>query len=148
MNAVLPLSLALMLMSGATSFAQAPSGPPPAADVVPAAPGLIPEPPILTTLFNASDRTLLTGRERGDGVYVELGNMITGAGWISAGPGYRAPVLDGRAVVDVSAALSWNLYKVAQGRVDVPHLLHGRLSVGAQGMYQDLMEVDYFGRGP
>jgi surface antigen Omp85-like protein len=146
---VLSLSVALILMSGAASFAQetAPASPPQAADVAPAAPGFIPEPQILTALMNASDRSLLTGRERDDGLYVELGNMITGAGWISAGPGYRRHVLHDRAVADVSAALSWNLYKVVQGRLDVPRLLHDRLSVGAQAMYQDLMEVDYFGRG-
>src|SRR5262245_26305229 len=141
-NLVLSFAVALMPMSSAASFAQEvdQSSPPQAADVAPAVPGLIPEPQILTTLMNASDRTLLTGRERDDGVYVELGNMITGAGWVSAGPGYRRNVLNDRAVADVSAALSWNLYKAVQGRLDVPHLLRDRLSVGVQAMYQDLME--------
>ena len=140
--------VALTLMSGAASFAQetAPTSPTP--DRPPSvATGLIAEPRILTTVMNATDRSLLTGRERDDGVYVELGNMITGAGWISAGPGYRRHVLNDRAVADVSAALSWNLYKVAQARLDFPHLAHDRISVGAQVMYQDLMEIDYFGNG-
>ena len=73
--------------------------------------------------------------------------MITGAGWISAGPGYRRHLLDDRALVDVSAALSWNLYQVAQGRFELPHLANDRLSLGAQASYQDVLQVDYFGLG-
>jgi hypothetical protein len=109
--------------------------------------GYLQEPRIFTMLMNASDRTLLTGRDRDEGFYVELGNMITGSGWISAGPGYRWNAPGDRLVVDVSGALSSNLYKVAQGRVEAPGLLQESVTIGAQAMYQDLMEVDYFGVG-
>jgi outer membrane protein assembly factor BamA len=109
--------------------------------------GLIAEPDLLRKLANASDGTGNADGEGGDGPYAELGNVITGGGWISAGPGYRHRVLDGLAVVDVSAVVSWNLYKTAQGRFELPHVAHDRLSVGAQVMYQDLLRVNYFGLG-
>jgi outer membrane protein assembly factor BamA len=86
-------------------------------------------------------------REPVDGPYPEMGHMITGAGWISAGPGYRRHVFDDRAIVEGSAALSWNLYRVVQARFELPHLAHDRLSLGAQAMYQDLVQVNYFGLG-
>jgi outer membrane protein assembly factor BamA len=73
--------------------------------------------------------------------------MVTGAGWISAGPGYRHHLFDGRAIVDGSAALSWNLYRVVQARFELPHLVHDRLSLGGRTMYQDLVQVNYFGLG-
>jgi hypothetical protein len=68
---------------------------------------------------------------------------VLASGW----PGYRHHVLDDLAVVDVSAVVSWNLYKAAQGRFELPHIAHDRLSVGAQVMYQDLLHVNYFGLG-
>jgi hypothetical protein len=40
--------------------------------------------------------------------------MVTGAGWISAGPGYRRHFFDGHAFVDASTAISWRAYKMAQ----------------------------------
>src|SRR5262245_21993984 len=57
-------------------------------------PGLVREPSILSKLAMSTD-TGIGGAPR-DGLYAELGNMITGAGWISAGPGYRRAILDGR----------------------------------------------------
>jgi outer membrane protein assembly factor BamA len=50
-------------------------------------------------------------------------------------------------VVDASAVVSWNLYRAAQGRFELPHLAHDRLTVGAQVMYQDALHVNYFGLG-
>jgi hypothetical protein len=108
---------------------------------------LIAEPTFLRKIANASDGTLNGDRERNDGPFAEFGNMITGAGWISAGPGYRHSVLGGRVRIDGSAAISWKLYKVAQAQFEVPHLAHDRLSFGAQALYQDLLQVNYFGLG-
>ena len=71
--------------------------------------------------------------------------MITGAGWVSTDR--IAGTLNGHGVLDVSAAVSSNLYEVAQARIEVPRLAHDRLSLGAQAMYQDLMQVSYFGLG-
>jgi hypothetical protein len=71
--------------------------------------GFVAEPDLLRKIANASDGGLSSDREPNDGPYAEFGNMITAAGWISAGPGYRRHVLNRHAVIDVSAALSWRL---------------------------------------
>ncbi|HMF95633.1 MAG TPA: BamA/TamA family outer membrane protein [Vicinamibacterales bacterium] len=108
-------------------------------------PGFLREPSILSKLAMATDTSL--GGEPRDGFYVETGNMITGEGWISGGPGFRQSLLDGRARIDMSAALSWNLYKVARASFELPHLAHDRLSVGVEGRYQDALQVRFFGVG-
>ena len=46
-----------------------------------------------------------------------------------------------------SAALSWHLYKMAQGRVELPKLADDHLVLGVQGMWQDETQVNYFGLG-
>ncbi len=148
-KAFLSLGLVVMLAApGAVTFAQetTPSSLPPGW-VTSTPTGLIAEPRLLRKVANASDASMNGGGEGNDGPYVEFGNMITGAGWISAGPGYRRHVLNGRALVDVSAAVSWNRYKVAQARFEVPHLAHERVSLGGQAIYQDLLQVNYFGLG-
>ena len=61
--------------------------------------------------------------------------------------GYRRHVLDGRLFIDVSAAVSWKVYNVAQASVELPRLAHDRLTVGAQVIRQDFLQVDYFGLG-
>ena len=109
--------------------------------------GLVAEPALLRKLVGISEATVGDERAPADGLYVETANMITGEGWISAGPGYRRHVLDDRMLVDVSAAVSWKLYNVVQGSVELPHLAHDRLTVGAQVMHQDFLQVDYFGVG-
>ncbi len=83
-----------------------------------------------------------------DGFYPELGGMITGAGWISAGPGYRHRLWSGRAVVDGSAAISWRAYKFAQARLEFPHLAGNRLTVGSKVLWHDYTQVRYYGVGP
>ena len=112
-----------------------------------AAQGLVPEPPAIAKVINLFDRELNQSGGPRDGAYPELGNMITGSGWISAGPGYRQELWDGRARINVSSAVSWKLYKMAQARFELPHLAHDRLSIGAQTLYQDMLQVNYFGLG-
>ena len=73
--------------------------------------------------------------------------MVTGAGWISGGPGYRKHFFDGNLLVDGSAAISWRGYKTAQARVEAPALAGGRLTVGTRVQWQDLTQVNYFGLG-
>jgi len=80
-------------------------------------------------------------------LYVETGNMVSGEGWISAGPGYRRTVLGGQGRLDMSAAISWNYYTMAQVAFDLPHLAHDHLSIGVQTRYQDSLAIDYFGVG-
>src|SRR5262245_44826770 len=82
-----------------------------------------------------------------DGFYPEFGNMITGAGWISAGPGYGQHLFGDRAFIDGSAAISWRAYKVAQARFEVTSLIDHRLTVGSQVRWQDFTQLNYFGIG-
>src|SRR5882762_185441 len=114
--ALLALSMVALLLPVSAAQAQETQAGVPPGWVVPTAPGLFAEPVLLKKLMNASDGSMTPGGDPKDGPYVELGNMITGAGWISAGPGYRRHVLNDRALVDASAAVSWNFYKVAQDR--------------------------------
>ena len=109
--------------------------------------GLLAEPSFISKAVNRADKELNQGGEPKDGFYPELGNMITGSGWISAGPGYRHQLFDGQAVVHVSGAVSWNLYKMAQARFELPHLAKNHLTLGSQVIYQDLLHVNYFGLG-
>jgi outer membrane protein assembly factor BamA len=83
-----------------------------------------------------------------DGLYPDLSNMITGAGWISGGPGYRHHLFDGNALVDVSAAISWRAYKTAHGLLEFPHLANKRLTIGSRLQWQDFTQIRYFGLGP
>jgi hypothetical protein len=82
-----------------------------------------------------------------DGFYPELGHMITGAGWIAAGPGYRHHLFGNQAIVDASAAISWRAYKIAQARFELPYLADERLAVGARTLWQDFTQVRYYGLG-
>jgi hypothetical protein len=109
--------------------------------------GLAPEPLAITRLINWFDRQVNQSGGPKNGFFPELGNMVTGSGWISAGPGYRQHLLDDRVVVTGSAAVSWKFYKMAQVRVDVPHLANDYLSVGSQVLYQDMLQVNNFGVG-
>src|SRR6266849_1412350 len=112
-----------------------------------AQPGLAPEPHAITKVINWFDRELNQGGGPKDGFYPELGNMITGSGWISAGPGYRHQLAGGRAIVTASTAVSWKFYKMAQARFELPHLANDHVSVGSQVIYQDMLQVNYFGLG-
>jgi Omp85 superfamily domain len=109
--------------------------------------GLAPEPPALTRLIGWFDKEVNQSGGPRDGIYPELGNMITGSGWISGGPGYRQQFKDGRARINVSSAVSWKFYKMAQARFELPRLAHDHLLVGAQTLYQDMLQVNYFGLG-
>ena len=143
--------LVLLLMFGVmtpTALAQDRTAPP--ADTTGRSvsqPGLLPEPSFITKAINRADSELNQGGEPNDGFFPELGNMITGSGWISGGPGYRHHLFDGQAVVNVSAAVSWNFYRMAQGRFELPHLAKDHLTLGSQVISQDLLQVNYFGLG-
>jgi len=74
--------------------------------------------------------------------------MIPGAGWGSAGPGWRHWYAKDYVFADTSAAVSVAGYKTAQARVEVPGFLKSRLALGVQARWQDYGRVDYFGGGP
>ena len=111
--------------------------------------GLFKEPQLLTSglnyaikKFDADDQKSKTGW------YLELSNMITGSGWISAGPGYRHWLWDEKAFYDASAAVSWHTYTMAQTRFEAPDLTKQHIRLGVQAMYQDQTQINYFGIGP
>jgi hypothetical protein len=82
-----------------------------------------------------------------DGFFIEMGNSITGAGFPTAGPGYRHHVFGDSALFTTSATLSSRLYNTLQARIEWPNLASERVNVGAQTLYMDSVRVDYFGLG-
>jgi hypothetical protein len=109
--------------------------------------GFLSEPHFLGRLIDFGNRTIGDGSGMKSGLYPELSNMVTGSGWISAGPGYRYWFGD-RALVDASAAYSWRSYKMAQGRFELTNLARSRLAIGSQIRWQDLTQMTFFGDGP
>ncbi|MEX2272610.1 MAG: BamA/TamA family outer membrane protein [Vicinamibacterales bacterium] len=110
--------------------------------------GFLREPDAVQRVILFGDRRLGNG-ELTNGWYIDTGhNMIPGAGWLSAGPGYRQWYANDRAVMDASAAISWHGYKTTQARVEFPRLAGGRFLVGSQMRWQDFPQVAYFGEGP
>lgn len=87
-----------------------------------------------------------TGRPRA-GFYPEFGHMVTGAGWISIGPGYRMYLLDGRAMADMSAAISWRGYKSAQATLEFGDLASGSVDLGVKGFWEDFTQNRFYGVG-
>jgi hypothetical protein len=140
---ILVLTLLLSFGAAAGSAQDRPTG-----TRVTAEPGLVPEPHAMTNAIESVNRLIdAEGSTAKDGFYPALNGMVTGAGWISAGPGYRRHFLDGHALVDASAALSWRAYKLAQARFELTDLAHDRVTVGTQVRWQDLTQVNYFGIG-
>jgi len=143
------VTLLLIVGSAVGSAAQQP----PAATSPPQetqlAPGLLPEPHALSRAFDFAGRWI-AGDDAApkDGFYPEFGEMATGAGWISAGPGYRQHFLDRHLFIDGSASISWRAYKNAQARIELTDLARNHVTVGFQARWQDLTQVSYFGTGP
>ncbi len=132
------IALVVALCLGSRAIAQ---------DHVAPAPGIFREPGFIANAVDLYERRTADAGPKKDGFFVDFGNMITGAGWISAGPGYRRHLGKSRAVVTTSAAVSWRLYTMAQSRIDVGDVDNGRGSVGAQALFQDSLQVNYFGLG-
>jgi hypothetical protein len=106
------------------------------------------EPGVIARGIDAATRMLGDGSDVKDGFYPELSNMPTGAGWITAGPGYRHWFFGDQMFIDASAAISWRAYKMAQARFELPQLTRSRLALGAHARWQDLTQITYFGDGP
>src|SRR6266404_6021085 len=108
-----PIFLAILVLAARPGLGQeAPPPNTPSGWITPTPKGLFAEPALLRKLVGISEATVGDEKEPADGLYVETANMITGEGWISAGPGYRRHILDGRLRFDASAAVSWKLYNV------------------------------------
>jgi hypothetical protein len=111
-------------------------------------PALFTEPGFMTSALDFAAG--LAGRDSGNGkngFYPKFGKMVTGAGWISVGPGYRTRLLNGRAVIDTYAQISWRGYTNADASLEFPLLAGGRLTVGSEALWQDAKQVNYFGLG-
>lgn len=136
---IFALAATVVCLSPRSSAAQEPSASPPQ--------GFIAEPGLIERAVIFADRHITNG-EVTNGFYVDAWNMIPGAGWVSAGPGYRHWYDKDRVFVDGSAAMSWNGYKTAQARFELPKLARSRLAVGSQFRWQDFRHVDSYGEGP
>lgn len=134
------ISLAAALLSAAGRPASAQGQPSPPQ-------GLLQEPAIIERAVTFVDRRQGNG-EFTNGFYPHLWNMIPGAGWLSAGPGYRRWYAKDQVFVDASAAVSWRGYKTAQARFELPTIASGRLALGTQVGLNDFTQVNYFGEGP
>jgi hypothetical protein len=107
------------------------------------------EPRPVTVVADFVGRFLGDGNgEDKSGFYPAFGRIVTGAGWISIGPGYRQRLFGDRAVIDGSALVSWRAYKMGQARFEFTDLANSRVAVGTQLLWQDLTQVNYFGNGP
>jgi hypothetical protein len=112
------------------------------------APGLAPEPRAIGRAVDFAGKWMGgDGSSPKNGFYPDFGDMVTGAGWISAGPGYRQHFLDSHLFVDGSAAISWRGYKDARARIEATDLARHRATLGFDVQWQDLTQVNYFGIG-
>lgn len=109
--------------------------------------GIVPEPGFITWVIDRGTRRLGDGSGEKSGLYAEMANMVTGAGWISGGIGYRHWVDGDDVVFDVSAGVSWRSYKMMRARLEFPTLLGKRVAVGTEARWQDYTQNRYFGTG-
>jgi hypothetical protein len=131
-------------------FCPAPAGaqePPPVPSSAFEPQGMMAEPGGITRAVLFADRHLGKG-DLTNGIYVDRGNMIPGAGWLSVGPGFKHWYRKDTVFVDASAAFSVNSYRMAQGRFELPAFLKSRLALGVQARWQDFGRVAYYGVGP
>ena len=77
-----------------------------------------------------------------------MGDLISDAGWIPGGPGYRQWLSGDCFFVDTSAGISWRSYEMAQARVEASGFARSRVNVGARVRRQDLTQITCFGEGP
>ena len=112
-----------------------------------AARGLFPEPHFIVRAIDVATRTVGDGSGDKSGLYPEF-SMVTGAGWVSIGPGYRQWFGGDRVVADASAALSSRSYKMVRGHIEVTNLAHSRVAIGSEIKWHDFTQNTYFGQGP
>jgi hypothetical protein len=145
---ILVVTLLLVVGAAAGSAAQQAETPPAPAQETDLASGLVPEPHAMSRAVGFASRWLGgDGSSPKDGFYPDFGDMVTGAGWISGGPGYRQHFLNHHLFVDGSAAISWRAYKNAQARIELTDLARNHATLGFQVQWQDLTQMNYFGTG-
>lgn len=148
-------ALCLLLMPAVATAQELPP-PPPAAPAEqtpkpprpPAPPGILAEPHWLTGGIDlVLDKFTASGAPR-DGFYPAFGTRMPASGWIAVGPGYRKHLRNGAVFVDVSGAVSWRQFMSGDARVELPRLVDGHLTLGAQVLAQDWTQIMFFGEGP
>ena len=145
---ILVVTLLLVVCTAAGSAAQQADAPPVAAQDTELASGVLPEPHAMSRAVDFASRWLGgDGAPPKDGLYPDFGGMVTGAGWISWGPGYRQHFFNDRLFVDGSATISWRAYKNAQARIELTNLAKDHATLGFQVQWQDLTQMNYFGTG-
>src|SRR6185436_11194251 len=96
--------VAMSPLARAQDFADpAPPAPPaqPPAITTPSPAGLFKSPkPIVAAIELARDKFGGDGGAPKNGFYPEFSNMVSGAGWLAAGPGYRHSSSDGHVLFD------------------------------------------------
>src|SRR5215207_202089 len=112
---VLRCALALICLCPIAAVAQEP---PPVPSIATEPQGFIAEPGGITRAVLFADRHLGKG-DLTNGIYVDRGNMIPGAGWLSVGPGYKQWYRKDGVFVDASATISVNSYRMAQARLEL-----------------------------
>jgi hypothetical protein len=110
--------------------------------------GFVPEPRFIRRSIDFGQRTVGDGGTVKNGFYPQFSNNLTGAGWMSVGPGYRHWLAGDRGIFDTSAAVSWRMYKMVQARFELTRLARSRLALGSQVLWQDATQITYFGEGP
>jgi hypothetical protein len=131
--------LALSLAPAPASWAQT-------ASKAAAPEGLFDEPPISARAAGLAEKWTADKKKK-DGFFVETGHMITGSGWVSAGPGYRRHLFHDRLVATTSAAVSWRLYNIVRGSLDVEATEDSPWTFGVGALYQDALQINFFGLG-
>src|SRR6187549_2784051 len=120
-----PYALALLLIAIARVAAAQEAPPPVETD----GRAFFAEPTLLTSIIDQAIRFHLTDDgDEDEGFYPKVGGMISGAGWISLGPGYRRNFFDGRARGDVHATVSWRAYLLGNATFEFPLLASGHLA--------------------
>jgi hypothetical protein len=139
------LAIALLLLFGVSPLpALAQEAPPPLERHGPA---LFSEPEFMTSALDWAARFAKDEvPDKDEGFYPKVGGMVTGAGWISAGPGYRLRLFGDRAAINAFAQASWRGYLRADTSIET-FLFDGRLALGSEALWQDSTQVNYFGIG-
>ena len=108
--------------------------------------GLLSEPLILSSLVDTITSRSKNGDVVKSGPYLKFGTGVNGAGWISAGPGYRQ-LIGERLLLDASAVVSWRRYTSGRARLELRPFTNSDVTLGAQVLGQDLTQVQYYGLG-
>jgi hypothetical protein len=104
--------------------------------------GLLPEPRWLTRAMEKIAVRTDAPPSQKDGFYPAIGSTMAGAGWITAGPGYRHHIA-GSWLAYASAGASWHGYLTAEAATSAD--LGKAVSIGAQALWQDQTQLVYFG---